>query len=138
MRSARCAAKQGTNPFIAIQLDKSTMALIYKILPAPLWRQMQATGQFIGAPVDLADGFIHFSSAGQVAETAAKHFIGQDDLMLLAVEAERLGTALRWEVSRNGTLFPHLYAPLRLADIASVQPLPQVAGGKHDFSGLLP
>ncbi|MBV1700886.1 MAG: DUF952 domain-containing protein [Hyphomicrobiales bacterium] len=114
------------------------MALIYKILPAQLWREAQASGKLIGAPVDLADGYIHFSSAEQVVETAARHFALQDNLVLLAVETERLDAALRWEVSRNGALFPHLYAPLRIADVAFAHPLPLLANGQHDFSGLLP
>ncbi|MBZ0141337.1 MAG: DUF952 domain-containing protein, partial [Pseudorhodoplanes sp.] len=86
--------------------------LIYKICPAALWRQAQQDGIFRGAPVDLADGFIHFSTAAQVGETAAKHFAGQGELLLIAVDTERLGGALKWEPARGGALFPHLYAPL--------------------------
>ncbi len=107
--------------------------LIYKICAAALWRQAQEEGVFRGAPVDLADGFIHFSTAGQVAETAARHFAGQPDLVLVAVAAEALGEALKWEVSRGGALFPHLYAPLPLAAIRSVVPLPLGDDGKHAF-----
>ena len=76
--------------------------LVYKIAPAALWREAEAAGLFQGAPVDRADGFIHFSSGAQVAETAAKHFAGQADLLLVAVDAEALGPALKWEVSRGG------------------------------------
>ena len=97
--------------------------LIYKILTAAQWADLQRDAATIGAPVDLADGFVHFSTAAQAAETAAKHFAGQGGLMLLAVEADRLGAALKWEVSRGGALFPHLYAPLLLADIAWARPL---------------
>ena len=111
------------------------MSLIYKIVPASLWRE--ADGAFAGAPVDLADGFIHFSTAAQVAETAARHFAGQRDLLLVAVDPAVLGDALRWEPSRGGALFPHLYEPLRLTDVASVEPLPLGADGRHDIAGLL-
>jgi uncharacterized protein (DUF952 family) len=97
--------------------------LVYKICSAMLWREAERVGTFTGAPVDLADGFIHFSSAAQVAETAAKHFSDQRDLLLVAVSADALGDALRWETSRGGALFPHLYASLPLAAVRSVVPL---------------
>ena len=96
---------------------------IYKILPKPLWDEAVARGSFRGSPVDLADGFIHFSTAEQVHETAAKHFAGVSDLLLVAVDAELLGTALEWEPSRGGALFPHLYAPLAVKLAAWVAPL---------------
>lgn len=86
--------------------------LVYKILTTPQWDDLQARGQTPGAPVDLADGFVHLSGPDQVAGTLARHFAGQDGLVLLAIEAEGL-TGLRWEVSRGGALFPHLYGPLR-------------------------
>jgi uncharacterized protein (DUF952 family) len=107
------------------------MPLIYKICPAPLWREAEAKGRFDGAPVDLADGYIHFSTAAQLAETAAKHFAGQDDLLLVAVDEERLGAALRHEPSRGGALFPHLYAPLDPKAARWVAPLPLSADGSH-------
>ena len=88
------------------------MPTIYKICPAALWREAERAGSFRGSAVDLRDGFIHFSSAAQVAETAAKHFAGQHDLVLLRVDAARLGAALKWEPSRGGALFPHLYGDL--------------------------
>jgi uncharacterized protein (DUF952 family) len=113
------------------------MKLIYKILPREAWRAAEAAGVFIGAPVDLADGFIHFSTAAQAAETAAKHFAGQADLMLLGVDADALGDRLEWEASRGGALFPHLYAPLDLAHVRSARPLPLGADGRHDFSEAL-
>jgi uncharacterized protein (DUF952 family) len=84
-----------------------------------------------GAPVDLADGFIHFSIAGQVAETAAKHFAGQDDLLLVAVVEAALGDRLKYEVSRGGALFPHLYADLPLSAVLWVKPMPLGADGIH-------
>lgn len=105
--------------------------LIYKIAPAALWHEAEAEGLFLGAPVDRSDGFIHFSSAAQVRETAAKHFVGQGDLLLVTVDAEALGPALKWEVSRGGALFPHLYAPLRLDAVRRVEPLLLAADGTH-------
>ena len=88
------------------------MSLIYKILPREAWDAALAARRFNGSAVDLQDGFIHFSSAAQAQETARRHFAGQEDLLVLAVEAADLGAALRWEASRGGELFPHLYAHL--------------------------
>lgn len=99
------------------------MNTIYKICPAALWRKAEVTGVFEGAPVDIADGFIHFSSAQQVAETAAKHFAGQDNLLLIAIDADKL-EGLRWEPSRGGALFPHLYGPLDLKAVVKIEALP--------------
>jgi len=113
------------------------VALIYKITSESLWASAQAAGVFEGAPVDLADGFIHFSTADQVQETADKHFTGQTDLLLAAFDADALGEALRWETSRGGQLFPHLFAPLPTSAAAWVRPIPLGADGKHDFSELL-
>ena len=107
--------------------------LVYKIVPAALWREAEADGRFRGAPVDLADGFIHFSTAEQARETAAKHFAGQGDLMLVAVDAAALGAALRWEPSRGGALFPHLYGPLPLDAVRAVTTLPLGPDGVHAF-----
>jgi len=109
------------------------MAIVYKICPRGLWREAEAAGRFAGAPVDLADGFIHFSTAGQVAETAARHFSGQSDLVLIAVEAGALGEALRFEPSRGGDLFPHLYGDLPLSAVRSVVELPLGPDGRHGF-----
>ena len=109
------------------------MPLIYKICPAALWREAEEAGAFAGAPVDRADGFIHFSTADQVRETAQKHFGGQADLLLIAVEADGLGGALRWEPSRGGALFPHLYAPLPPSAVAWIRPLPLRPDGTHLF-----
>jgi uncharacterized protein (DUF952 family) len=113
------------------------MALIFKIVARALWQAAEAEGRFTGAPVDTADGFIHFSTGDQVRETAARHFAGQSDLLLVAVKADQLGAALRWEPSRGGSLFPHLYATLPLAAVAWSAPLPWREDG-HDFTGLLP
>ena len=112
------------------------MALIYKICPRPLWQEAERDGRFGGAPIDRADGYIHFSTAGQVRETAAKHFAGQSDLVLVAIEAEALGPALKWEPSRGGALFPHLYGDLLLRHVRSVDPLPLGADGVHQFPPL--
>lgn len=110
---------------------------IYKICERPLWDQAVRAGVFTGAPVDTRDGFIHFSTAGQVAETAARHFAGVADLVLVAVDAEGLGAALRWEVSRGGALFPHLYAELPLSAVIWTRSLPLGADGRHLFPELL-
>ena len=114
------------------------MATIYKICPAELWREAERAGLFRGAPVDLEDGYIHFSTAAQVAETAAKHFAGQSDLLLVAVDDGSLGSALRYEPSRGGALFPHLYGPLPLTQVLWVKPLALSADGRHLFPELAP
>lgn len=106
---------------------------VYKIVPAALWRAARETGLFEGAPVDHADGFIHFSTAAQARETAARHFAGQDGLLLVAVDAAALGEKLVFEPSRGGDLFPHLYAPLPLAAVLFEQPLPLGEDGAHIF-----
>ena len=106
--------------------------MIYKILRADEWAALQAQGETAGAPIDLADGYVHFSTATQAAETAAKHFAGVTGLVLLALDADALGDAVRWEVSRGDALFPHLYAPLRLADVVWHADLPLVDGA-HRF-----
>ena len=106
--------------------------LIYKIFRRPEWDALDSQGETLGAPIDLTDGYIHFSTAAQARETAAKHFAGQDDLVLAAVEADALGEALKWEPSRGGALFPHLYRPLKIEDVVWAQPLPLV-DGVHEF-----
>jgi len=109
---------------------------IYKICPNDLWRQAERAGAFTGAAVDLEDGFIHFSTAAQVRETAAKHFGGERDLLLIAVDADALGPGLRYEASRGGDLFPHLYGALPLSAVRWVRPLPLDAHGRHVFPDL--
>jgi uncharacterized protein (DUF952 family) len=104
---------------------------IFKILTAEQWAALNLLGATRGAPVDRADGFIHFSTPAQLAATAAKHFAGQGDLVLAAVERQRLGEALRWEPARGGDLFPHLYRPLELADIAWARAMPLGPDGVH-------
>jgi uncharacterized protein (DUF952 family) len=113
------------------------MDLIYKIASSALWRKAQDKGRFDGTPADIADGYIHFSTADQAKATAAKYFVGQDNLLLIAVNAMRLGEALRFEPSRDGALFPHLYADLPLDAVVSATPLPLLPDGTHDFAGLL-
>lgn len=88
------------------------MTIAYKILTADQWAAFQSTGAFRGAPVDLADGYIHMSTADQVGETAAKHFAGQTGLVFATIDLAVLGDAVRWEPSRGGALFPHLYGDL--------------------------
>ena len=106
--------------------------LIYKIFRAPEWAYLEAHGETLGAPVDLADGYVHFSTAEQAAETAAKHFKGEEGLMLLACDPDAMSADLKWEPSRGGALFPHLYRPLRLTDVLWHRALPLV-GGQHQF-----
>ncbi|WP_137135759.1 DUF952 domain-containing protein [Rhizobium sp. FKY42] len=107
--------------------------VIYKIVPEALWASAEQLGRFEGASVDLADGFIHFSTASQVRETAARHFRGQTDLLLVAVDADRLGEQLKYELSRGGDLFPHLYASLTLDTVIWQRPLPVGPDGLHVF-----
>ena len=114
------------------------MVLIYKICPEALWREAERTGAFAGAPVDVRDGFIHLSTAAQVRETAAKHFGGQRDLLLIAVDEDALGPDLRYERSRGGELFPHVYGPLPLSAVRWVKPLPLNSDGRHVFPELPP
>jgi uncharacterized protein (DUF952 family) len=111
-------------------------ATIYKICDSPLWREAERAGVFTGALVDHADGFIHFSTADQVAETAARHFGGKPDLVLMAVDPAALGPALRYEPSRGGALFPHLYGSLPLSAVRWVKPLPLGPEGRHVFPEL--
>ena len=106
--------------------------LIYKIFRRPEWDAFRTAGQTAGAPVDLADGFVHFSTASQVVETVAKWFEGQSDLVLVAFDSDALGEALKWEASRGGALFPHLYRKLDLAEVVWDKSLPLGAAG-HIF-----
>lgn len=106
---------------------------VYKIATRAQWADAEAAGVFTGAPVDVEDGYIHFSTAEQAPETVARHFAGRDGLLLVAVDATALGEALRYETSRGGALFPHLYASLDLAHVVWVRPLPLGSGGAHLF-----
>ena len=104
---------------------------IYKICAAAEWRDAERAGVFRGSAVDLRDGYIHFSTAAQVAETAARHFAGQRDLVLVAVDAAALENRLKWEPSRGGALFPHLYGTLDIAAARRVEALPLGPDGRH-------
>jgi uncharacterized protein (DUF952 family) len=110
-------------------------AVAYKILTAEQAATLQRDGVFQGAPVDLADGYIHLSGAGQVAGTLEKHFAGQRDLMIAAVDLARLGDAVRWEISRGGALFPHLYAALPIAAVIACGPVVRAADGSLVLPG---
>jgi uncharacterized protein (DUF952 family) len=112
--------------------------IIYKICAAAEWREAERIGRYLGSAVDHRDGFIHFSTAAQVAETAARHFAGRDDLVLVSVHANALGDRLRWEPSRGGDLFPHLYGDLALSAVRAVVPLPLDSSGRHVFPAQLP
>jgi uncharacterized protein (DUF952 family) len=110
--------------------------IVYKIVATEEWIDAEAAGVFAGASVDRADGFIHFSTAEQAPDTAAKWFAGRDDLTLAAVETEALGKDLRWEPSRGGALFPHLYATLPMSAVVWSRPLPLGLEGRHIFGRL--
>ncbi|MFG1347019.1 DUF952 domain-containing protein [Xanthobacter autotrophicus DSM 431] len=114
-------------------MPQNVSRVVYKICPADLWAEAEAKGVFAGAQVDHQDGFIHFSTAAQAQETARRHFAGQAGLKLVAVEVAPLGAALKWEPSRGGDLFPHLYGPLPLSAVAWVKDLPLGADGAHAF-----
>jgi len=109
--------------------------LIYKLLRADEWAALQEQGETAGAPIDVTDGYVHFSTAKQTQATAEKYFAGVAGLMLLALEAETIGPDLRWEPARGGDLFPHLYGPLRMADVLWSMPLPLI-DGQHQFPAL--
>src|SRR5437764_10362461 len=107
--------------------------MIYQMCPAETWAATVERGQYAGCEDDRRDGFIHFSAAQQLAESARRHRAGQTGLVLVAVDPARLGERLRWEESRGGQLFPHLYGPLFPAEVTLVEPLPLGPGGEHIF-----
>ncbi len=111
-------------------------SIIYKIVPATLWQDARGSGEFKGAAIDLTDGYIHFSTEDQVKQTAALYFAGQDGLLLVAVDGEKLGDELLYEASRGGALFPHLFATLPLDAVIWEKPLPLGADGSHVFPEL--
>jgi uncharacterized protein (DUF952 family) len=104
------------------------LRVAYKVLTAGQWAALQ-TGQFRGAPVDVADGFIHLSTARQLHETVDRHFAGQNDLVIAAVDLSRLGDLVRWEPSRHDQLFPHLYCPLAIGMVLDHRPLERDENG---------
>ena len=107
--------------------------LIYKIVSRTEWQAAESIGLFLGSVVDLQDGFVHFSTADQAPETASKHFAGQSELVLVVVAASQLGDELKWEPSRGGELFPHLYSPLPVDAVNHVFDLELDTDGKHIF-----
>jgi len=110
---------------------------IFKIFRKAEWQTLRTEKRTSGAPIDVADGYIHFSTGEQVEETAAKHFADADDLFLASFDSDALGDALKWEPSRGGALFPHLYRELLIEDVEWAQPLP-LENGAHVFpAGLL-
>jgi uncharacterized protein (DUF952 family) len=111
---------------------------IYKICERAAWRLAEQNGIYSGSDADAHDGFIHFSTAAQLTGTAVKHFARQRDLLLVAVSADALGAALKWEISRGGDLFPHLYAALPLAAVRWTQPLPDEVNGQRALPELAP
>ena len=102
--------------------------LIFKLFRKDEWLKFKASGRTDGAPIDVSDGFIHFSKASQIKETAAKHFKGEKDLVLVSCDADNLKPDLKWEISRGGDLFPHLYRHLLLKDIISQIEIPKIKG----------
>lgn len=111
--------------------------IIYKVFREPEWAELVQNGETDGAPIDLADGYIHFSKAQQLRETVEKHFAGSPTLVLLAVDTETLGAAIKWEVARGGSKFPHLYRKLRRSDVVSHVLLPVGENG-HAFPDDIP
>ena len=106
---------------------------IYKICERAAWEEARLEGAFRGSGADLRDGFIHFSTAIQLRDTAARHFAGLSNLLLIAVDPDALGGRLKWEISRGGDLFPHLYGPLPIAAVLWAKPLPLAPDGRHIF-----
>lgn len=107
------------------------ITLVHHICPAAAWRRAVETGTYGGGPQDQADGFIHFSATAQLADSAARYWHGTDSLVVVSVDAARLGDALRWEVSRGGALFPHLYGELAVDQVWRVDELAMTDDGGH-------
>ena len=114
------------------------MRTIYKISPASAWREAERAGVYRGSADDARDGYIHLSTGSQLAETLRKHYFGQTGLFLIAVDADALGEALRWEKSRNDELFPHLYGELDLGAVTAVLELRARSDGSHELPELKP
>jgi len=109
------------------------MTLIFKVCGREQWLAAALAGAYAGSPDDVRDGFIHFSTASQLPGTLVKHYAGRDDLLLIAVDDDTLGAALKWEASRGGGLFPHLYGALPLSAVLWTQELPLGDSGRHDL-----
>ena len=133
MRRSRAARRRAEFGRFAPSL---TMPLIFKIVATEEWRAAEKAGGFDGAEIDRADGYIHLSTAAQAQETAAKWFAGRGGLTLVAVDPAALGADLRWEPSRGGALFPHLYGRLAMDAVVWSRPLPLGPDGRHDFGSL--
>lgn len=129
-----CRKARSLRWFTCVKAAMST--LLFKICDSAIWREAEMAGVFTGAGADLQDGYVHFSTADQVEETAARHFAGQEDLVIVAVDTAALGAALVWEPARGAALFPHLYGPLPLSAVRWVKPLPRGADGRHCFPSL--
>jgi uncharacterized protein (DUF952 family) len=112
--------------YCPLQINEAEMSTLYKIMPRQQWENAMQSGIYGGSEVDLRDGFIHLSAAHQVRATAMKHFAGQPDLVLLSIAEMELGETLKWEVSRGGSLFPHIYGTLPLTAVTHIAPLPLV------------
>src|SRR3954470_6455654 len=126
----------GNSPAVSTIIRTRRVRTIYKICPGSAWREAERQGVFRGSADDHRDGFIHFSTAAQVAETARRHYFGQTGLFLIAVDADALGEALRWEPSRNEELFPHLYGELDLGAVTAILDLRARSDGYHDIAVL--
>jgi uncharacterized protein (DUF952 family) len=116
----------------AAKVRGATMAFIYKIISRGMWQKAQNDGVFVGAAIDLSDGYIHLSDAAQAVETARRHFVGQTELVLVAFDAAIFGDSLKWEASRGGALFPHVYGHIDPASATWVKDLP-FENGAHIF-----
>ena len=110
--------------------------LIYRLIAREAWQQAEVDGHFAGSEHDVRDGFLHFSTAAQLRETAAKHYAGAENLLVLHVDVSALPSPLRWEPSRNDELFPHLYGPLPINTVRRIDPLPLGADGQHSFDAV--
>lgn len=135
---ARLTGRSGKKPNRLKKKDSGKVVKVYKICPASAWREAERQGVYRGSADDARDGFIHLSSAAQVAGTAQRHFFGQRALFLIEIDGDVLGDALRWEASRNDELFPHLYAELDLGAVISVVNLTLRSDGCHDIPELAP
>jgi uncharacterized protein (DUF952 family) len=135
-----CLIAQGPLGLLRLKdaVPSASVTTIYKICEQALWRAAETVGELRGSADDARDGFIHFSTAAQLAETAAKHFAGQSGLILVGVDAERLGAELKWERSRGGELFPHVYGVLPLGAVRSARPLPDEVDGRRPLPEIEP
>jgi uncharacterized protein (DUF952 family) len=125
----------GSRPVLVGEANDAVVT-VYKVCERSAWQAAERAGIYRGSGVDARDGFIHFSTAAQLPETATRHFAGQPDLMLVAVDGDALGSALKWEKSRGGDLFPHLYDALPLTAVRWAKALPDEVGGRRTLPEL--